>query len=281
MMNTGLKKLVEDPRDYSFHRTFGASGQIALPDSFTVNYPNPLLRIKNQYETDLCTAEASTEIEEGVKNIPMSAEWFFAKEKEIMGNPAEYGADLRVACKAAQKYGFLPQSDAPFTLDNQTRDFIADSNNWPADLDAIAAANKIAGYFSVEEFADDLFDSIRQTLYQNSSNHRGILAGSNWYAEWNVGQPGIIPTDYDQKVAQHAFKIFGWQQINGVTYLMIQNSEGIGSGNNGVLYFPREVVNREFTFGVFCFSDVPMNPVAIGAVSIITAILNWLKGLFQ
>lgn len=279
MINTGLKKLAEDRRDYSFHRTFGASGQVVLPASFAIC--DPPLRIKNQYETDLCTAEAATEIEEGEKSAAMSAEWFFSKEKQIMGNPQAYGADLRTACKAAQKFGFLPQSDAPFTLDDQTRDFIADWKNWPVELDAIAATNKIAGYFQVEEFAGDLFDSIRQTLYQNQSSRRSILSGSNWYAEWNIGQPGIIPTEYSERVAQHAFKIFGWEEIAGVTYLMVQNSEGTESGNNGILYFPREVVNREFTFGVFCFSDVPENPVVIGTISIITAILNWLKGFFR
>ena len=41
-------------------------------------------------------------------------------------------------------------------------------------------------------------------------------------------------------------------------YLTIQNSWGKEVGAGGLYYFPREVVNREWTFGAIMFKDLPL-----------------------
>lgn len=248
----GLQPLLKDRRDFSYHKTFGSAAidPRQLPTNFVLAQP---LKIKDQGDTDMCTAFASSEVAEDQDNIEMSPEWFFSKEKELLNDYAGYGADLRTACKTATKFGFLPQSNAPFSLENQPRDFLANWNNWPRELDAIAAQFKKYSYFAVENFSTDLFDSIRVTLWDNATNKESILAGSDWFAEWNGCAGGVIPQAYSMKVAQHAFKIYGWKNIGGIPYLIIQNSEALSGGDNGLLYFPREVVNKQFTYGLFCF----------------------------
>jgi hypothetical protein len=44
----------------------------------------------------------------------------------------------------------------------------------------------------------------------------------------------------------HAYLFIDWCEIGGKLYLVAQNSAGTLMGDNGFLYFPREVVNREF-----------------------------------
>lgn len=103
----------------------------------------------------------------------------------------------------------------------------------------------------------DTFDKIRATLWQNRGEERSVLAGCTWRQEWTRAPGGLIPRSYGNGGFGHAFKIFGWKKIDGETYLVAQLSNGSEIGDGGIFYFPRSVVNKEFTYGLFTFKDMP------------------------
>lgn len=71
-------------------------------------------------------------------------------------------------------------------------------------------------------------------------------AFGRWFSEWTDPAKDIVPTHYDNFVGWHAYLFIDWCIIDGIEYLIAQNSYGPDAGDNGFLYFPREVVNREF-----------------------------------
>lgn len=252
----GLLKLKKDPRDFSHHKSFGSV--VSIPEEFQIGQEN----INDQLTTDLCTAESSSEVSGDLFTQDFSPEYTFAKEKQILGNPVDYGADLRTACKAGKQYGYLPKTSSPFTLADKGRAFIADYKNWPSELDQIAAQFKIGGYFSVDG-PYDTFDNVCAAMF---SQQKTILAGSNWYSMWEAAPGGVIPETYDTNFGTlHAYKIFGRHLIGNVPYLMIQNSEGQNVGNNGVYFMSRAVANRELTEGLYYFTkNVPQDIEVVG-----------------
>ena len=84
---------------------------------------------------------------------------------------------------------------------------------------------------------------------------RVVQAFSAWYAEWSnplrttpAGTliAGIVPTDYQAFAGYRAYLFIDWSEIGGELFLVAQNSAGPLLGDKGFLYFPREIVNREF-----------------------------------
>lgn len=268
-----LKPTPKDNRDYSHRRTFGAPAVADLPDEFRVAEP---IRIKNQFSTDFCSAFATTAVCEDEDRIEYSPEWLFQKEKELSGDWQSYGADIRTACKAATK-GLLPQGCTDVTLDGHTRDFCANPANWPVILEMQATPHARSSYFKVDGYRD-MFDNIRQTMWSQKDMKHSVLVGSIWYNEW-YSPDGIIPKSYSQAFGGHAFKIFGWKQINGEPYLICQNSWGINYGDKGLFYFPRSVVNKEFSYGgAYCFVTTDQK---IQTTSLILTIMSKIVALFQ
>jgi hypothetical protein len=56
----------------------------------------------------------------------------------------------------------------------------------------------------------------------------------------------VVPATYQAVAGYHASLFIDWCEIGGKLYLVAQNSAGPLLGDNGFLYFPREVINREF-----------------------------------
>jgi C1A family cysteine protease len=170
-----------------------------------------------------------------------------------MGDWKTWGADLRSACKSAQKYGAIEEEDEQYSLGRNTRDAIANWENWFNSLDLKAIMHRQHSYFRVDKGPHDTFDNIRVAMYKNKAS---VVSGAVWQAEWTTARGGVIPKTSWQKLMGHALKIFGWKTINGEPYLIIQNSYGGDIGDKGLFYFPREVINRDFTFGAFSFVDL-------------------------
>lgn len=86
------------------------------------------------------------------------------------------------------------------------------------------------------------FDSIIRMMRRNN---RSVFAGCYWQSEWDVATDGVmkVPAQWNTWFA-HAFKIFGVKQINGIMYLMVQNSFGSQKGDGGIWYMPREIASR-------------------------------------
>lgn len=252
----GLRPSSIDARDFSRHTLFGSPLVSALPeDNFFVGQP---LEIKDQGSTDFCAAYAASAVSEDQEGVALLPEYIFAKAKEILGDYTGYGLQLRDVCSAACKKGFLEKELNPFKNEQaQERDFYANWENWPKDLDMLAWEHAKVSYFLVDG-PHDTFDNIRASLYQHRAESRSVLTGALWRPDWTMAEGGIVPKTYNtDKGFGHAFKVFGWMKIKGETYLVAQLSNGVEIGDKGLFYFPREVVNKEFIFGSYTFLDTP------------------------
>ena len=103
----------------------------------------------------------------------------------------------------------------------------------------------------------DLFSKILATLWVYKNEKRAILTGCLWSQYWSNSKDGIIPKTYEKGTTGHSFCFIGQKTINGEPYLVARLSNGIEFGDKGLFYFPREVVNKECTFGNFYFADMP------------------------
>lgn len=235
----GLRPLPKDDRDFALGAFYDLPKLEELPPEFFL-MPK---KIEDQDNSDLCTAFASTSVTEDQEGIEMSPEFTFAMTKEIEGDFATWGADLRSACKSHTKIGALPKVESPFSLATHSRDFVANWTNWPQELKNKAAIHKKQNYFSVEG-PYDLFDDIRASLWGYRLELRSIMTGVLWRPEWthtfssDAFNNGIIPTNELPKNGfGHAFKICGWKQIINEPYLIAQLSNGENIGDKGFFYF--------------------------------------------
>lgn len=236
--------------DFSYQKQFG--GIKELPESdFVVAEP---LGIKEQEQSDLCTAFGTASVSEDQEGVELAPEYSFAKIKELMGDWQGFGGDPRQACLAATKYGFLEKDKCPYQLANHERDFIANWKNWPPELDSQAGEHRKKSFFVVDG-QKDLFDSMRAVMWANRSEKRSIFTGCYWQNSWTNITGGIIPKDsMNLSINPHAFKIFGQKRINGEIHLVAQLSNGTEIGDNGKFYFPRNIINR-FLFA-YTFKDL-------------------------
>lgn len=276
MKNFGLNKLRRDKRDRSHHLTFGAVSMAELPAEYIVQP----LDIDDQGFTLFCTSHATSESAESQFGEILSPDFTAAATSEIAGeNIALTGADLRDAMKAGSKFGFLPQRLAPFTWREKGDKFVADLKNWSQELIDAAKKYLMDGYYTVDG-PRDFFDNARMALWmarQDAADpNRTIDVGSRWYDEWErVGPDGIIPENYSKQISLHAHRILGWTTINGVLHIVDQQAQGKKWGKNGLCFFPRSVVNKEFgsTFGAYIFRKNP-DPSTIKTISTMLGIIS-------
>lgn len=278
-----LLPLVEDKRDFSFTKVFGTTTIADIPmGDFYVSQP---LEIKNQdinYPSDFCAAYAATEVSEDQSLATCVPEWSFAKSKQLAvqkllfptqaqidATIAAFGCNLRDMCLVGTTYGFLSREYDPFACNTESRperDFLANWHNWNADLDAFGYENAMNSFFAVDGPLD-LFDNMRMVMWMNKNSHRSIVTGALWRASWSKMPGGIVTADqYDpsEPGSGHAFKIFGWKMTPKGLCLVAQLSDGPAFGDNGLFYFDRITVNREFApFGAYTFSDVPKTQAQI------------------
>lgn len=260
-MNSGLLKTTKDPRDYSYSLTFGASTK-PLPEEYLIEP----LSIKNQQDTDFCTAAAACVLAEAQDGVEFGFEWLFSR----YGKPGVYGADLRTAMKAGIN-GFLPVKNTPFTVNDRDRDFLADKNNWPYNLNIIATVYGKQKFFNVK----NNFEIVKRALWDNRHQRRAILTGVMWYDEWTYSKNGYIPFEYNTQAGLHAIAIVGFKG----DYLVVQNSYGEGIGDKGLFYFSKEVFDREFSEPMFMYVDLEDNGPIQTTGNIFQRLLFKLKNL--
>lgn len=257
----GLLPLPKDKRDFKLGQIWPQIPIEEVPnEDFEVAEP---IKIEDQERTDFCTGFASSSVSEDQEEVDLCPLFAFAKIKQIRGEYQSWGANLRDACKAAIKFGFIKKEDSPFTLE-KPRNFLANWENWPEELDAKALIHRKWSFFAVDGYKD-LFDGIRASMWQHRAEKRSIFTGCSWDPDWTRAKDGIIPKiRSDLKGTGHALKIYGQKIINGSIYLVAQLSNGKSIGNEGIFYFPRDVVKRDFFHGAYMFKDV--NPEEIKPV---------------
>ncbi len=255
-----LQKLPKDKRDFQLGAIFGQIKIEEVPlEDFIIAQP---ILIKEQPENDdECSAYAVTSVSEDQEGEELIPQYQFLKTKEISGDPEEWGANLRDACKSAVKYGSLPFNGFK-AIKNLTRSQAIIPENYPSHADDVASMHKKETFFSAIGGRYDSFDNIRTALWQHKEDKCSIVTGALFRSEWLDASNGIIPSKYGNDGFGHAFKIFGQKIIKGEVYLVAQLSQGTGVGDNGLFYLSRDIVNKEITgYGAFMFKDMPRSEV--------------------
>lgn len=250
----GLRKLSEDKRDLSLGSIFGHPKLEGIED-FIVATP---LVMKDQASDDFCTGYTVTEVSEDQEGIELDPDFQYAASCKIRGSYEEWGMDLRIAFKSGVDVGSLPKKDRPAYMEGKPRNFRANWENWTEECFEKAQNYKKATFFKVDG-QYDLFDNIRAAMWQFRNERRTIGVGAEWRQSWTNSPGGVISDDYDRKEEGfgHAFKIFGQKTIDGEIHLMAQLSNG-PIGDQGIYYFKRATVNREFRdFGQYMYQDMP------------------------
>lgn len=250
-----LRELPKDKRDFALGAIFPQVDLKEVPNKdFIVSEP---LVIKNQGETDFCSGYAVTSVSEDQEGVELIPEYQFLKTKELSGDPEEWGADLRIACKSAVKFGSLSVNNDIFKFDKTlSRSQILKQSQWPEHVDRVALYHKKETFFSVDG-KYDIFDNIRVALWQHKKGKSSIATGALWRSEWLEAPGGVIPEKYGKNGFGHAFKIFGQKIIEGHLYLMAQLSQGDMVGDGGIFYISRSVANKEIgKYGIFMFKDI-------------------------
>lgn len=255
----GLVDTPDDWRDFSIDRMFGSLPLSELPKEFFQMY-FPFF-VKDQSDSDLCTAFACSYAKEAQENILISPEYQFAKTKQIMGDHKPWGADLRSAMKVLVKYGAIETSQSKYYL-NGNRDQIANWENWGERFDIYAIKHLSKSFFKVDG-PHDTFDNFRQALWKFREKRQVIVTGCKWRNEWtNIGR-GIIPKEIPEFASfGHSFVFVGQKIINEEVYLIALLSNTEYMGDHGYFYFPREVVNQEFKWGGYMVVDMDQELVS-------------------
>lgn len=252
----GLTELPEDARDFSHDAVFGSVRAEELPTGdFIVSPP---LVIRDQGDTDMCTAFATVAASEDQEAVLLDPNFsFFATKVLVQEDPDSWGADLRSACKSHVDYGALEEEYAPFQF-TAKREQVLDQKIWDEDHKALAYEHRKNTFFAVDG-PHDLFDNIRMRLWMGRFKMQSVITGAKWRRTWTDTPAGMIPEEYEETGTPHAFVFKGQRRFPGESEprLIAQLSNGQDVGDKGIFYFPRSVVNKEFRFGAFIFEDLP------------------------
>ena len=254
----GLAELTADDRDFSHEQVFGSIRPDKLPEEDFMTAP--ILEIKDQGDSDLCTAYATTSASEDQEGVILDPNFtFFVTKVKIAKNPDAWGANLRDAMKSHVKYGGLEQEIAPLPR-SAKREQILSLQIWDEDHMALAYEHRKNSFFNViKDSPLDVFDTIRSALWMHRKNMRSVVTGAKWRPLWTDAEAGVILNgEYGNFGTPHAFVFKGQRTINGAPHLVAQLSNGEEIGEGGVFYFPREIVNQELgKYGAFMFVDMP------------------------
>lgn len=275
--NSGLKLPKKDLRDFRYAEMFGAIDAADLLNTEFDYSKHPV--IKDQGPSDLCTAFSTASLMEETEEVELAPEYLFAKTKQIEGTYLSFGADPKNVLKALKEKGMLERKVCPQKYDPSqgqvSRNKVADWKNYPLYLDDAAKIHRCGSYFTPSGYRE-LFDSIRNII---QIERVGLVAGVYWQPEW---QGAVIPKEGPyKKVNPHQVYIRPAQKIlpgESEPRLVIQNSYGPGFGDNGLFYFPREVVNK-FLFS-YVVLDADPNEVKKETWSLLDHIYHQLMVLF-
>lgn len=270
---TGLKELPQDARDF-------ALGSIIPVKKFPKLEDLPeefILETSLLYDQldDQCTGNTTALIIGTNEGVPISAEWMFAKSKELTGDVESWGQDLRSAFKVGVKFGALPLKNAPFRQDKGS-EFLRDIKNWPKGLDFYAAPQKQKTFWKVTGPYDNFFHNIKATIFYLYSigQKQGVGIGLLW------GYPTqqYVLSEIKNQGVGHALSVIGWKKEG----LVLQNSWGPGAGLNGKHIITREVINHfADKYGAFVYMDLPREKAEYMLDHGIKTGDNWLVQLWK
>lgn len=254
----GLIGAKKDLRDFPLGSMIGHADVKALPASYNVSTP---LLIKDQgLGTDMCTAYALTAVSEDQEGVVLDPFYTFARTRKITGADRDtWGADLRSACKSAlDPYGFVEGDSAELVIPANVTLRNDCLTAYPDSYDFVARKHRKQSFYSVSG-PFDFFNQIRSALWQTRDEERSVLTGIDWRPEWTDKPDGYVTKIEGDESYGHAIKIFGFESVSGVDFLVAQLSNGKNIGRGGIFSLARNVVNIACNYGGFTFLDIPVH----------------------
>lgn len=270
----GLRPTKQDNRDFKLSSIVRLPKLDELPEEFILKP----LSIKYQGSSDFCTSMATCGVSELQEGVELSPEWSFAVSKMISGDLNGWGQDLRSAMKAHTRYGAINQAITSLTLEELDHSVLRDIKSYPDYLFSKATKHRKKSYVSVDGQYDP-FDNIRASIWKFREEKRAVITGLLW--KWDMKEP-IITNVVNDSGEGHCIWICGWKKVNGQPMLVLVNSYGKWSGDNGLFYVPRAVVNHAVRkFGSYTFIDMTPEELQKLNWSRIQIILGKLKEALQ
>jgi hypothetical protein len=245
------KPRIASPKDFDHFKSnvLGASPVTSLPRELLFLTP-----ILNQGAAPSCTAYTAVAIRQSMTGKTYDPEKQWAEELQFIGDPNAAGVELKTQLAVGVKMGFVPLGQT-------------------TPIDAATA------YFFVQKASGlDWFDSLRVCMNQIQGP---LSIGVNWFNEWDRTPNGIIPeTKPTFLLGGHDTKVAGFQNYNGVDYIVLQGSWGPTFGDQGLFRASRSVINNYFVaFGAGYWTD-DQNP-QIKKLGWLAALLTNLVALYQ
>lgn len=256
-----------------FHKVFGGSIPAQISDfnlDAGLTMPD---QEKDQAYTE-CTGYTVADILTDIWKKPCSPDFNYSTALFLDGDaPGTNGASFHAALESAVVFGGLPKELAKINAATNGELFISNWWNW-TDAEKLAAfPNRQNGVLDVLGNGD-AFNSILSAMYTGKIS---ISIGSPWFEEWyqdNSNHTGIVnmPIIDGSYPSWHNWKICGLKTINGIQYLIGKTWQGASVGDNGWLYFSRDVINAALS--VYGSGALTINPNAERWWSFLSIILR-------
>lgn len=262
----GVKPNPKDRRDFKVGKSYELPDIASLPDEFKIE---PLFGIKDQANSDFCSAFAACYMSEVQEEVELNPEWHFMVSKVLSGDPEEWGQWPRYAMKVSVKKGDIKDSISPYDVKEDDYNKIRYEKEWP-DLYDKAEKHKKQSYFEVDGPYDH-FDNIRATIHKFKSPVSFNLDFGYDLSEKFFDEP--------KGGSGHMMTIVGWTP----DYAIALNQYGEDAGDEGYHYISREVINKnvEKYGGVYILIDRDPEEVKKEQWSLwdklINFLIKWLK----
>ncbi len=249
----GVKKAkFKDPRQFKFHKTFGAFPITSVPDTFDFG---TVPAIKDQGPTEWCTAFSGSYAIGNTTKVDTSPEDIAEQTISKTGiNPASFnGTTPQISDKVVVKPGAVTQDKAPLLFGRDDPAEVANPKNWTSISDNERQKPFGASFEITSDGYQDLFDAVRAALY---SKKLPVRLAVWWQNAWTSAPGGIITKEmmvgFQPDVNGHSVQADPAVVLkNGIMYLRVPNSWGTSVGDNGYYYFSREAINQTFYVSIY------------------------------
>jgi len=247
----GWIKDTYDERDYTpehpkVKAIFDKFKETALPD--TVDLRSWCSAVQDQGNLGSCTANAGASDVEFIENkfignYKDASRLFiyYVTRHAIENSSGDVGAEIRDVIKELVQFGSCLETTWPY-------------NESKFDTKPSTAAYKEAlnyqdlTYVSLPDLA-----TIKSTLANGVAVQLGFVVFSSFM---NIGSNGIMPMPKTKETYEggHAVLAVGYITINGVEYLIIENSWASSWGDKGYFYMPTAYFSKTYQ-GYYCVDD--------------------------
>lgn len=265
MIRSGTKPAKHIYRERKFHQLFGSTDPALIPD-FNLDVGLTMPDQEADHAFTECVGYTVSDILTDITRVVQSPDFSFSAARCLANqSPGSDGTDFHAGIQGGVVFGGVTKSFAKFSAAQQGEQYVSDWNNWMAVrvLQSIQGAQN--GVLNVLGNGD-AFDSILNAVYTGKI---GISIGSPWFNEWETNiQNGVVqvPTLNGDYSSWHNYAIKGKKTINGIPYLIVKSWQGTRVGDNGWLYFSREVINAALS--VQGSGALTFNPNASRLISI-------------